>query len=121
MDHASKPNKLLPANAYTKLAPGESYNPIVAAGDTRAEASSWSVLLGLFMVIPWTAALVYLTIKTGNGLEAAIPIAVMAVFFGKMRRTKSTILENVMVQSIGQAAGTTAAAAAFIIPALYFQ
>ena len=31
--------------------------------------------------------------------------AILAIFFGKMRTPNSTILENVMVQSVGQAAG----------------
>ena len=34
---------------------------------------------------------------------------------------KSTILENVMVQCIGQASGVVAAAAAFLVPALYIN
>ncbi len=116
-----KRGKLLPANAYTKLGPNEVYEPIEPAGDTRAEVSRWSVLLGLAMVVLWTAAAIYIALKAGSGIEAAIPIAVMAIFFGKMRKTRSTILENVMVQSIGQASGVVAAGAAFVIPALYIN
>src|SRR5512138_2525447 len=117
----SKRSKLLPANAYTPLAPGETYQPIVPAGDPRPEVSRWSVLLGLGMVVLWSAACIYVALKAGSGLEAAIPIAVMAIFFGKLRKTRSTILENVMVQSIGQASGVVAAGAAFVIPALYIN
>ena len=40
---------------------------------------------------------------------------------GLKRSGKSTILENVIVQSIGQAAGVVAAGAAFIIPAFYIN
>ena len=46
-----KRSKLLPANAYTKLEPGETYQPIVPADDGRAEVSQWSVSTGVFMVI----------------------------------------------------------------------
>jgi putative OPT family oligopeptide transporter len=116
-----KRSKLLPANAYTKLKPGEVYQPIVAASDGRAEVTRWSVVLGVIMVIVWTAACVYIALKAGSGIEAAIPIAVMAIFFGKMKKIRSTILENVMVQSIGQASGVVAAGAAFVIPALYIN
>lgn len=123
MDHSSptKRSKLLPANAYTKLKPGEEYQPIVAAADRRAEVSRWSVTLGILMVVLWSAACIYMALKAGNAIEAAIPIAVMAIFFGKARKVRSTILENVMVQSIGQAAGVVAAGAAFVIPALYIN
>lgn len=43
--------KLLPANAYTKLAPGEEYTPIVGAEDKRAEVTNWSILTGLILVV----------------------------------------------------------------------
>lgn len=123
MEHSSggKRSKLLPPNAYTKLAPGETYQPIVGAGDGRAEVSRWSIGLGLLMVVLWSAAAIYIALKAGSGIEASIPIAVMAIFFGKLRRQRATILENVMVQSIGQASGVVAAGAAFVIPALYIN
>ncbi|HEY3450883.1 MAG TPA: oligopeptide transporter, OPT family [Myxococcales bacterium] len=117
----SKRSKLLPANAYTKLEPGTTYQPIVPAAENRAEVTAWSVALGLGMVVLWSAACIYMALKAGNAIEAAIPIAVMAIFFGKLRKTRSTILENVIVQSIGQASGVVAAGAAFVIPALYIN
>ncbi|MFH0901346.1 MAG: oligopeptide transporter, OPT family, partial [Pseudomonadota bacterium] len=116
-----KPSKLLPANAYTKLAPGEVYQPVVAATDARAEVTVWSVGLGLAMVAFWSAACIYIALRAGNGIEAAIPIAVLAIFFGTLRARRSSILENVMVQSIGQASGVVAAGSAFVIPALYIN
>ncbi|MBN2022369.1 MAG: oligopeptide transporter, OPT family [Pirellulales bacterium] len=121
---STKPSKILPANAYTKLAPGEQYKPIVPPEDRRAEVTGWSVTLGLIMVVVFSAACVYMALRAGNAIEAAIPIAIMAVFFGRQGLKpggKSTILENVMVQSIGQAAGVVAAGAAFIIPAFYIN
>ncbi len=126
MDTATskKPSKLLPHNAYTKLKPGEEYKPIVPPGDTRAEVTVWSVTMGLLMVVIFSAACVYIALRTGNGIEASIPIAIMAIFFGRQglkRGGKSTILENVIVQSIGQSAGVVAAGSAFLIPALYIN
>ncbi|MDY0004711.1 MAG: OPT/YSL family transporter, partial [Polyangia bacterium] len=114
-------SKLLPENAYRKLAPGEIYKPIVPAGDRRAEVTPWSVAMGLVMVLVFSAACVYMALRAGNAIEAAIPIAILAIFFGKMKGTRSTILENVMVQSIGQASGVVAAGATFVIPALYIN
>jgi putative OPT family oligopeptide transporter len=119
-----KPSKLLPHNAYTKLAPGEEYHPIVPPGDLRPEVTPWSVTMGLVMVLVFSAACIYMALRTGNAIEAAIPIAIMAIFFGRAGLKpggKSTILENVIVQSIGQAAGVVAAGAAFLIPALYIN
>lgn len=114
-------SKLLPANAYSKLKPGEEYRPIVGPQDLRPEVSAWSVITGLIMVVIFSAACVYMALRAGNAIEASIPIAILAIFFGKMRKVKSTILENVMVQSIGQAAGVVAAGASFVIPALYIN
>jgi len=114
-------SKLLPANAYTKLAPGESYLPIVPALDPRPEVTRWAVTLGLVMTVIFSAACVYMALRAGSAIEASIPIAILAIFFGKLRTPRSTILENVMVQSIGQASGVVAAGASFVIPALYIN
>ena len=113
--------KLLPENAYRKLNPGEEYHPIVPASDKRAEVTRWSVSMGLIMVLVFAAAATYIALRAGSGIEASIPIAILAIFFGKMRSRPSTILENVMVQSIGQASGVVAAGATFVIPALYIN
>ncbi len=116
-----KTSKLLPSNAYTKLAPGEVYEPVVPAGDTRAEITTWSVVTGVAMVVLFSAACIYMALRAGNAIEASIPIAILAIFFGGLKKVKSTILENVIVQSIGQAAGVVAAGAAFLVPAFYLN
>jgi hypothetical protein len=72
-------------------------------------------------VIVFTGASAYIALRAGSGIEASIPVAILAIFFGSMRKFKSTILENVMVQSVGQAAGVVAAGATFVIPALYIN
>jgi len=122
MEHGpSKKSKLLPESAYRKLKEGESYEPIVPAASSMPEVTAWSVTWGLAMVVLFSAACVYIALRAGNGIEAAIPIAVAAIFFGRMRKARSTILENVIVQSIGQASGVVAAGSAFVIPALYIN
>jgi putative OPT family oligopeptide transporter len=113
--------RLLPANAYRKLEEGERYDPIVSAGAAMGEVTTWSLIMGLIMVAIFSAACVYIALRAGSGIEAAIPIAVAAIFFGRMRKSRSTILENVIVQSIGQASGVVAAGSAFVIPALYLN
>ena len=116
-----KKSKLLPANAYTKLKDGEVYKPIVPADDRRDEVTAWSIGMGVVMVIIFTAAAAYISLRAGNGIEASIPIAILAIFFGVLRKIKSSILENVMVQSVGQASGVVAAGATFVVPALYIN
>ncbi|MBT7310384.1 oligopeptide transporter, OPT family [bacterium] len=111
----------LPKNAYRKLEPGEVYEPMISASDGRSEVTTWSVVTGLLMVLVFSAACIYMALRAGNAIEASIPIAILAIFFGSRKKIKSTILENVIVQSIGQAAGVVAAGAAFIIPALYIN
>ncbi len=113
--------KLLPANAYTKLKPGESYQPIVPAADRRPEVTPWSIGLGLIMVVVFTASAAYIALRAGSGIEAAIPIAILAIFFGRLRKGRPSLLENVMVQSVGQASGVVAAGATFVVPALYIN
>ena len=98
-------SKLLPSNAYTTLEPGEVYQPVVPADDLRPEVTLWSIGVGVAMVVLFTAACAYMALRAGNAIEASIPIAILAIFFGKLRQINSTILENVMVQSVGQAAG----------------
>ena len=121
MDQPTSKGRLLPENAYRKLEPGETYEPIVAPSSDMPEITRWSVSFGLLMVAVFAAAAVYIALRAGSGIEAAIPIAVAAIFFGRFRAQKSTILENVIVQSIGQASGVVAAGAAFVIPALYLN
>ncbi|MBN2430900.1 MAG: oligopeptide transporter, OPT family [Acidobacteria bacterium] len=116
-----KRSKLLPESAYRKLKPGEEYHPIVPATSSLAEITSWSVTTGIIMVIIFAAAGIYMALRAGNAIETAIPIAILAISLGRLKQLKSTILENVIVQSIGQASGVVAAGAAFLIPALYIN
>ena len=119
----SKPvdSKLLPANAYRKLEPGEVYNPVVPADDLRPEVTTWSIGVGVAMVVLFTVAGSYMALRAGNAIEVSIPIAILAIFFGRLKAIRSTILENVMVQSVGQAAGVVAAGATFVVPAMYIN
>ena len=109
----------LPDNAYTPLKPGEIYRPYVPADKALHEITLRSVLWGSIMALIFTAAAAYLGLKIGQVFEAAIPIAILAVGLKNLYRRKSTVLENVIIQSIGAASGVIVAGAIFTLPALY--
>ncbi|MFZ5517854.1 MAG: OPT family oligopeptide transporter [Candidatus Zhuqueibacterota bacterium] len=109
----------LPENAYRPLKAGEKYIPFVPVSFTGAEVSTRSVVWGLFLAAVFTASAAYLGLKIGQVFEAAIPIAIIAVGLSGLYRRKNTILENVIIQSIGAASGMVVAGAIFTIPALY--
>ena len=109
----------LPANAYTPLKEGEEYLPYVPPTETPPEITTRSVLWGVIMAAVFTAAAAYLGLKIGQVFEAAIPIAILAVGLAGLYARRSTILENVIIQSIGAASGVIVAGAIFTIPALY--
>jgi putative OPT family oligopeptide transporter len=119
METSSKSAKVLPQNAFRELEAGESYTPVVPADDPRPEVSARSLTIGVIMVVIFTFAAAYIGLKTGNVIETSIPIAILAVFLGTLFARRSTLLENVIIQSIGQAAGVVVAGAIFTIPALY--
>ena len=111
----------LPENAYTPLQPGEKYIPIIPADVTVPEITSRSVIAGLIMAVIFSFAAAYLGMKVGQVFEAAIPIAILAVGMSIIyKKRKNTILENVIIQSIGAASGAIVAGGIFVIPALYF-
>ncbi len=109
----------LPENAYTALKPGEKYIPFIPADIHPPEVTVRSVSWGVIMALIFTAATAYLGLKIGQVFEAAIPIAILAVGIGAVYNRKSTILENVIIQSIGAASGVVVAGAIFTLPALY--
>lgn len=111
----------LPENAYTELKPGETYVPIVPAGKKMAELTFRSIFMGIIMAIIFSGAAAFLGLKIAQVIEAAIPIAILAVGFGVFAKRKSTILENVIIQSIGASSGLVVAGAIFTLPALYIM
>ncbi len=111
--------KSLPPEAYRELGPGEKYTPLVPAEKLIPEVTARSVFWGLFMALFFTFSMAYLGLKVGTVPEAAIPIAILAVGLGYTYSRKNTILENVIIQSIGAASGALVAGAIFTIPALF--
>jgi putative OPT family oligopeptide transporter len=109
----------LPANAYKTLAAGEAYRPLVPATAAPAEVTARSVGWGLFLCAIFTIATCYSALKVGQGMEAAIPISILAIGLARVYRRRSTILENVIITAIGGVAGALASGAVFTLPALY--
>ena len=112
-------NTSLPENAYRPLKEGEEYQPIMSADAKPAEATPYSVTIGIIMAIIFSAAAAFLGLKVGQVFEAAIPIAILAVGFGTLRGKKGMLGENVIIQSIGATSGVIVAGAIFTLPALY--
>ena len=116
----SKKNISLPENAYRELKAGEEYQPIMSAQSNPAEATPYSVTMGVVMAIIFSAAAAFLGLKVGQVFEAAIPIAILAAGFGSLRgKNRSMLGENVIIQSIGASSGVIVAGAIFTLPALY--
>lgn len=113
-------NKLkLPENAQRELKPGEEYKPLLSPEKKFAEVTPYSVLVGIFMVILFSAAAAYLGLKVGQVFEAAIPIAIIGVGLTAALRKNDRLSQNVIIQSIGGCSGAVVAGAIFTLPAIY--
>jgi len=71
----------LPENAFRELAAGEEYRPLVPAGAKVPEVTRRSILFGLAMTLLFSLAAAFVALKLGQGIEAAIPIAILAIGF----------------------------------------
>ncbi|HOX25738.1 MAG TPA: oligopeptide transporter, OPT family [Candidatus Krumholzibacteria bacterium] len=119
MTHESKDTIAgLPANARRPLEPGERYVPVVP-DEHVLEVTGRSVTLGLVLCAVFAVSAAYVALKLGQGIEAAIPIAILGIGYSGLVRRRSTMLENVFVQSIGANSSHVVSGAVFTIPALY--
>ncbi|HPF69278.1 MAG TPA: oligopeptide transporter, OPT family [Candidatus Krumholzibacteria bacterium] len=109
----------LPENAYRPLKPGETYIPVVPAEKIVPEITAYSLALGLFFAITFSAAAAYLGLKIGQVFEAAIPITILAIGASSMFGKKNALQQHVMIQSIGSASGVVVAGAIFTLPGIY--
>jgi putative OPT family oligopeptide transporter len=113
------PTAELPSNAYTPLAPGETYQPLVAASERVPELTSRSIGWGVFLCVVFTVASAYSGLKVGQVMEAAIPTSILAIGLARVYKRRSSLLENVITTGIGGASGGVVAGAIFTLPALY--
>ena len=111
--------KVLPENAYQELKPGETYLPLVPAEAKLPEATTRAIVWGVVFCVIFTVASAYSALKVGQGMEAAIPISILAIGLARLYRRRSTVLENVIITGMGGASGSVVAGAVFTVPALY--
>jgi putative OPT family oligopeptide transporter len=113
----------LPENAYRPLVPGETYQPLIAPERTIPEVTLRSVVFGLAMTVLFSAAAAYIALKLGQGIETAIPIAILAVGLSALvsagGRRPSTMLENLQVATLGATAGIVVGGSVFVMPAIF--
>lgn len=109
----------LPDNARRELKPGETYIPMITAERGVAEVTIRSVVFGLCMAVLFSGAAAYIALKLGQGIETAIPIAILAIGFSALVARKSTLIENVNILSIGATSGIIVGGSVFTMPAIY--
>jgi putative OPT family oligopeptide transporter len=109
----------LPANAYQPLKEGELYVPLVPASASAPEVTPRAVLWGTLLCIIFSVASAYSALKVGQGMEAAIPISILAIGLARVYKRRSTVLENMIITGMGGASGSVVAGAVFTVPALY--
>ena len=114
----------LPENAFRELAPGEAYRPVVPASESPPEVTVRSVAQGLLWSVVFSAAATYIVLKLGQGIESAIPIAILAVGASALLvkafgARASTLTENVNVLAVGATSGIVAGGSVFTMPAIF--
>jgi putative OPT family oligopeptide transporter len=95
------------------------FKPFVSANDKRPEFTLRAVVLGSVFGIIFGAVTVYVGLRAGLTVAASIPIAVLSISilraFGR-----NSILENIIVQTTGNAGQSIASGVIFTLPALVF-
>ena len=111
--------KTLPENAYKPLHDGELYLPIVPAPAELPEVTTRAIFWGVLFCVIFTVASAYSTLKVGQGMEAAIPISILAIGLARLYPRRSSLLENVIITGMGGASAAVVSGAVFTVPALY--
>jgi putative OPT family oligopeptide transporter len=111
----------LPANAYLPLKPGETYQSIIPATANEPELTLRSIFWGVLFCVVFSVASAYSGLKVGQGMEAAIPISILAIGLARIFKRRTSLLENVIITGIGAASGSVVAGAIFTLPALYIM
>lgn len=101
------------------MAATPTFQPFVPAHESRRELSARALILGSIFGIIFGAVTVYVGLRAGLTVAASIPISVLSISilraFGK-----SSILENNIVQTTGNAGQSIASGVIFTLPALIF-
>ena len=101
------------------MAAPSQFQPFVPATDSRPEFTLRALLLGGVFAVLFGAVTVYVGLRAGLTVAASIPISVLSISilraFGK-----ASILENNIVQTVGNAGQSIASGVIFTLPALIF-
>jgi len=84
-----------------------------------AEFTIKSVAAGVLLGVVFGAANAYLGLRVGMTVSASIPAAVMTVALFRLFRSRATLLEANLSQTIGSASTSLASGTIFTIPALF--
>jgi len=101
------------------MAASINFKPFVPATESRPELTARALILGSLFGVLFGAVTVYVGLRAGLTVAASIPISVLSISilraFGR-----SSILENNIVQSTGNAGQSIASGVIFTLPALIF-
>ncbi len=112
--------KSLPENAYHAAeARRNLHSHHSGARCLRRRLTARAILWGVFFCVVFTIASAYSTLKVGQGMEAAIPISILAIGLARAYKRRSSLLENVIITGMGGASAAVVAGAVFTLPALY--
>ncbi|HWA94597.1 MAG TPA: oligopeptide transporter, OPT family [Terracidiphilus sp.] len=95
------------------------FKPFVAPEEKRSEFTVRAILLGSIFGIIFGAVTVYVGLRAGLTVAASIPIAVLSISVLRALG-RSSILENNIVQTTGNAGQSIASGVIFTLPALVF-
>jgi putative OPT family oligopeptide transporter len=93
--------------------------PTTVAPEGVAEFTFKAVAVGVVLGIVFGAANAYLGLRVGMTVSASIPAAVMTVAVFHLLRTRGTILEANLSQTVASASTSLATGTIFTIPALF--
>src|SRR3974377_1416182 len=92
---------------------------VTVTTEPRAEFTVKAVVTGVILGMVFGAANAYLGLRVGMTVSASIPAAVMTVAAFRAFRSKSTILEANLSQTVASASTALATGTIFTIPALF--
>ncbi len=94
------------------------FKPYVAPETQMAEFNWQTIVVGALLGILFGASSVYLVLKVGMTVSASIPVAVLSITLFRWLGSKTTILENNIVQTTGSAGESIAFGVGVTMPAL---
>ncbi len=103
----------------TTTTPPPTFKSFVPAHETRPELTVRAILIGAVFGVLFGAVTVYVGLRAGLTVAASIPISVLSISILRVLG-RSSILENNIVQTTGNAGQSIASGVIFTLPALIF-